>query len=206
VPLPGRLSLLSRTEFGKTFSLWGCRLLPGDFGIVTIITPKNPNFSTFLYKRTGKATVAKKKSTAGGWLFKEEPSCYNYAQLEKDGSTIWAGVKNALARQYLRKIQIGDQVLYYSTGKDKAIVGEMRIVAGPTPDSKSDDPKSVVVTVAPVKRWEPPVTLAQIKADPFFADWELIRISRLSVMPVSAAQWQRLEKMCQESAIDDGTP
>jgi predicted RNA-binding protein with PUA-like domain len=149
--------------------------------------------------------VAKIKPNPGGWLFKEEPSCYNYSQLEKDGSTIWAGVKNALARQHLRKVQVGDRVLYYSTGQERAIVGEMRVVAEPTADAASDDPKSVVVTVAPVKRWEPPVTLAQIKADPFFADWELIRISRLSVMPVSAAQWRRLEKMCQEGADGDGT-
>ena len=103
--------------------------------------------------------MAKKKSTAGGWLFKEEPSCYNYAQLESDGSTVWAGVKNALARQHLRKTQAGDRVLYYSTGQERAIVGEMRVISGPTMDPKSDDPKSVVVKVEPVKRWEPPVTL-----------------------------------------------
>ena len=97
--------------------------------------------------------MAKKKSTAGGWLFKEEPSCYNYAQLEKDGSTVWAGVKNALARQNLRKLHVGDRVLYYHTGSERAIVGEMRVTTEPTTDSKSDDPKSVVVTVEPVARW-----------------------------------------------------
>jgi predicted RNA-binding protein with PUA-like domain len=145
--------------------------------------------------------VAKKKTTPAGWLFKEEPSCYNYSQLEKDGSTVWAGVKNALARQHLRKIQVGDRVLYYSTGQERAIVGEMRVVTGPAPDADSDDAKSVVVTVAPVKRWQSPVTLAQIKADPFFADWDLLRISRLSVMPVSAAQWHRLEKMCRDGEL-----
>jgi predicted RNA-binding protein with PUA-like domain len=139
--------------------------------------------------------VAKRRSAAGGWLFKEEPSYYNYAQLEKDGSTLWAGVKNALARQHLRRIQPGDRVLYYHTGKERAIVGEMRVISAPTPDPNSADPKSVAVKVEPVKRWDPPVTLGAIKADPLFADWELIRISRLSVMPVSAAQWQRLEEM-----------
>jgi predicted RNA-binding protein with PUA-like domain len=71
----------------------------------------------------------------------------------------------------------------------------MRVVSDPRVDPDSDDPKSVVVKVAPVKRWEPPVTLAQMKADPLFADWELLRISRLSVMPVSAKQWQRLEEL-----------
>ena len=139
--------------------------------------------------------MAKKSQKLGGWLFKEEPSCYNYADLERDGSTLWAGVKNALARQNLRKIQAGDRVLYYHTGKERAIVGEMRVAADPTPDSTSDDPKAVVVKVEPVRPWHPPVTLEQIKQDPLFADWELVRISRLSVMPVSPVQWKRLEEL-----------
>jgi predicted RNA-binding protein with PUA-like domain len=139
--------------------------------------------------------VAKKQKKRGGWLFKEEPSCYNYADLEKDGSTVWAGVKNALARQHLRKLQVGDRVLYYHTGKEKAIVGEMRVVSAPTADPTSDDPKAVIVKIEPVRRWQPPVKLEQIKADPLFASWELVRISRLSVMPVSPEQWKRLEEM-----------
>jgi predicted RNA-binding protein with PUA-like domain len=145
--------------------------------------------------------AARNSRKAGGWLFKEEPSCYNYAELEKEGSTLWAGVKNALARQYLRKVRIGDRVLYYHTGKERAIVGEMQVEANPTSDLSSDDPKAVVVKVAPVRRWNPPVTLKQIKDDPLFADWELLRISRLSVMPVSPAQWQRLEEMSRDKAI-----
>jgi len=144
--------------------------------------------------------VAKRKTNAGGWLFKEEPSCYSFSQLLKDGSTVWAGIKNALARQHLRKIQVGDRVLYYHTGQERAIVGELRVVAGPRPDPDSNDAKSVVVTVEPVKTWDPPVTLTQIKDDPLFADWELLRISRLSVMPVSPAQWRRLEEICRGTA------
>ncbi len=144
--------------------------------------------------------MAKKSHPAGGWLFKEEPECYAYATLEKDGSTLWSGVKNALARQHLRKVQPGDRVLYYHTGKERAIVGEMRIAAAPTTDPASDDPKSVAVKVEPVQRWHPPVTLAQIKQDPAFADWELLRISRLSIMPVSPEQWQRLEEICRANA------
>jgi predicted RNA-binding protein with PUA-like domain len=139
--------------------------------------------------------VAKKGLKPGGWLFKEEPSCYNYANLEQDGSTTWAGVKNALARQNLRKLQVGDRVLYYHTGNERAIVGEMRVVSAPTADPASDDAKSVVVKVEPVRRWRPPVTLEQIKADPLFAEWELVRISRLSVMPVSPELWKRLEEL-----------
>src|SRR5438105_3193501 len=144
--------------------------------------------------------VAKKSKSLGGWLFKEEPSCYNYADLEKDGSTVWTGVKNALARQHLRNILAGDRVLYYHTGQERAIVGEMRVVADPTNDAASDDPKAVVVKVEPVRRWNPPVTLEQIKQDPLFADWELVRISRLSVMPVSAKRWQRLEEISRANA------
>jgi predicted RNA-binding protein with PUA-like domain len=147
--------------------------------------------------------VAKSTQKLGGWLFKEEPSCYNYAELEKDGSTLWAGVKNALARQHLRKVQMGDRVLYYSTGKEKAIVGEMRIAANPTSDPASEDPKAIVVKVEPVRRWNPPVPLAQIKKDPLFAAWELVRISRLSVMPVSPELWRRLEEMCRQNAKED---
>jgi predicted RNA-binding protein with PUA-like domain len=147
--------------------------------------------------------VAKKSQIAGGWLFKEEPDCYNYATLEKDGSTLWCGVKNALARQNLRKVRMGDRVLYYHTGKERAIVGEMRVAADPTTDPASDDPKSVAVKVEPVKRWTPPVTLEQIKKEPLFAQWELLRISRLSVMPVSPELWRRLEEMCCENAAKE---
>ncbi|HZZ78018.1 MAG TPA: EVE domain-containing protein [Gemmataceae bacterium] len=143
-----------------------------------------------------------KKSSKGGWLFKEEPSCYSYADLEKDGSAWWTGVTNALARKHLRSMQVGDRVLYYHTGKERQIVGEMRVVDGPTQEPESDDPKSVSVKVEPVKRWDRPVTLEEIKADSAFADWELVRISRLSVMPVSADQWQRLEGLSQARRKD----
>jgi predicted RNA-binding protein with PUA-like domain len=145
--------------------------------------------------------MAARKPKPGGWLFKEEPSCYNYARLEADGTTTWTGVKNPLARKYLGQLQPGDRVLYYHTGKERAIVGEMRVVSAPTRDPGSDDAKAIAVQVEPVKRWEPPVTLAQIKADPLFVTWELLRISRLSVMPVSAEHWQRLEEICRANAL-----
>src|SRR5947208_502183 len=114
--------------------------------------------------------MAKKREKLGGWLFKEEPSCYNFADLERDGSTLWAGVKNALARQHLRNVKAGDRVLYYHTGSERAIVGEMRIAANPTADPASDDPKAVVVKVEPVRRWAVPVTLEQIKHDLLFSE------------------------------------
>jgi predicted RNA-binding protein with PUA-like domain len=148
--------------------------------------------------------MATKSQNPGGWLFKEEPESYNYATLEKDGSTLWAGVKNGQARQFLRQVKAGNRVLYYHTGKERAIVGEMRAVADAVSDPNGDDPKAVAVKVEPVRRWHPPVTLEQIKKDPLFTGWELLRIPRLSVMPVSPEQWQRLEELCRENA-QEGT-
>ena len=93
------------------------------------------------------------KKPNGGWLFKEEPGHYNYADLERDGSTLWDGVDNNLARQHLRNVKAGDRVLYYHTGNEKAVVGEMTVLEGAMPDPGADDPKAVVVRVRAVKRW-----------------------------------------------------
>ena len=119
------------------------------------------------------------------WLFKQEPSCYSYADLERDGATTWDGVNNPLAKKYLRQVQAGDSVLLYHTGKEKAIVGEMRAVSA----------EDGMVTVAPVRRLKRPVALAELKAQKSLQSWELIRISRLSVMPVSDAQARTIEKL-----------
>lgn len=135
-----------------------------------------------------------------GWLFKEEPAHYSYADLERDGGAWWNGVENPQARKFLGQVQAGDRVLFYHTGKDKAIVGEMRVTDGPRPDPDSDDPKAVVVRVEPVRRWPRPVTLAAIKSDPWFSSWELVRQPRLSVMPVSPEQWKRLDGMTQPAS------
>jgi predicted RNA-binding protein with PUA-like domain len=129
------------------------------------------------------------------WLFKEEPECYSFEQLERDGSTVWSGVSNNLARKNLRQVCNGDRVLFYATGKVKAVVGEMQVIEGPRPDSDEEDPRSVVVTVRAVQRLQSEVTLASIKSDPQLADWDLVRLSRLSVMPVTAGQWQRIMRM-----------
>src|SRR5579862_3721727 len=129
------------------------------------------------------------------WLFKEEPEHYNYAQLEADGKTLWNGVENALARKHLRQVKKGDRIWYYHTGKEKAIVGEMRAAADARPDPDSDDPKAVVVEVTPVRRLAHPVPLARIKKEPLLLSWELVRMSRLSVMPVSEEQWRRVEEL-----------
>ena len=127
------------------------------------------------------------------WLFKQEPSSYSYTDLEKDGNTTWDGVKNNLALKHLKNVRKGDKALFYHTGDEKQVVGIMEITSDPYADRK--DTSLTVVDVRPSSRLTKPVTLQQFKSDPAFADWELVRISRLSVMPVSPALWQKITKM-----------
>jgi predicted RNA-binding protein with PUA-like domain len=129
------------------------------------------------------------------WLFKEEPEHYSFTDLERDGTTRWDGVSNALARKHLRQVKRGDRIWYYHTGKDKAIVGEMRAAGNSGADPDSDDPNAVVVEVRPVRRLHHPVPLNQVKKDPVLGSWDLVRLPRLSVMPVSEAQWRRVEEL-----------
>src|SRR5262245_4036040 len=126
------------------------------------------------------------------WLFKEEPTNYSFDELVKDGKTVWSGVKNPLAQKHLRSVKRGDRIFYYHTGDQKAVVGIARAAGDAYPETK--DGKSSVVDVEPVKKLPRPVTLAEIKADAAFKTFPLVRISRLSVMPVSDAEWQRIVK------------
>jgi predicted RNA-binding protein with PUA-like domain len=143
--------------------------------------------------------MGKKHSEPGGWLFKEEPTCYSFADLERDGQTVWGGITNNLALQYLRQVRAGDRVLYYHTGKEKRIVGEMQAVSDP--QTATDDTKAVAVQVRLVRRWPQPVTLARIKQDDWLAQhWDLVRLPRLSVVPVSAEVWRRVEALSRETA------
>lgn len=134
------------------------------------------------------------------WLFKEEPDHYNYADLELDKTTWWTGVDNHLARQHLRQVRRGDRVLYYHTGKDTAVVGEMEVVSDPKADPTRDDPKAVVVKVKAVRRLPRPVPLSRIKAEPELAEWQLVRMPRLSVMPVTEEQWRRVIALSEEES------
>jgi predicted RNA-binding protein with PUA-like domain len=129
------------------------------------------------------------------WLFKEEPDHYSFQDLERDGRTLWDGVGNNLARQYLRQVGRGDRVWFYHTGREKAIVGEMRVTRDPGQDPGDEDAKAVVVEVEPVRLLDRPVPLAVIKGDAALADWELVRLPRLSVLPVTEAQWRRVEEL-----------
>jgi predicted RNA-binding protein with PUA-like domain len=150
-------------------------------------------------KCAGTSGVKPKTAKPTFWLFKEEPEHYNFADLERDGTTLWDGVTNNLARQNLRKVCRGDRVLYYHTGKERAVVGEMEVVHGPLPDPQSDDPKAVVVQVKPVRRLVHPVSLERIRHDPQLAGWDLLRLPRLSVVPVSEAQWRRVDELSREA-------
>ena len=132
------------------------------------------------------------------WLFKEEPTHYSYSDLERDGSTLWTGVANPVARKNLRNVRKGDRILYYHTGKEKAVIGEMVALEDAEPDAKDSDPKAVAVRVQAKKRWTRPVTLSEIKSDPKLASWELVRLPRLSVMPASKEQWQRVEELSRQ--------
>jgi predicted RNA-binding protein with PUA-like domain len=132
------------------------------------------------------------------WLFKEEPDHYSLEDLFRDKRTVWDGVENNLALKHLRSAQKGDRVLYYHTGSVKAVVGVMEVVKGPYPDSTRDDPRFVVVDVKPVRRLDRPVSLAEIKANPKFAGFALVRISRLSVMPVTDEQWAEIERLAKQ--------
>ena len=126
------------------------------------------------------------------WLLKTEPANYSYADLERDGATVWDGVSNNAALMHLRAMQPGDLALIYHTGDERQAVGLAEVTSAPYPDPKASDPKLVVVDIRPLRRLPQPVTLAAIKADPAFADFALVRQGRLSVVPVTEAQWARL--------------
>ena len=129
------------------------------------------------------------------WLVKEEPTNYSYDQFTADGSTIWSGVKNPVAQRNLRSMKKGDRVFYYHTGNEKAIIGTAKVTTAAYDDPKDQSGKLVVVELAPDKKLKRPVTLAEIKASGRFADWALVRIPRLSVMPVTDEQWEAIEAM-----------
>ena len=127
------------------------------------------------------------------WLFKEEPANYTFDALVKDKKTVWSGVKNPVAQKHLHAVKKGDRIFFYHTGNEKAIVGVAKALADAYPDPNDATGKFAVVDVGPVQKLARPVTLHEIKADAAFATFALVRISRLSVMPVTDAEWKRIE-------------
>ena len=129
------------------------------------------------------------------WLVKEEPAHYSFDDLVRDGHTAWTGVRNPLAQKHLQSMRKGDRILYYHTGDVKAVVGIAKAASAPYPDPADKAGKLYAIEVAPVKKLKSLVTLAAIKADNTFASFPLVRISRLSVMPVTDDEWRRIEEM-----------
>ncbi len=131
------------------------------------------------------------------WLFKEEPSSYSFDALVKDGKTVWSGVRNPLAQKHLHAVKKGDRIFYYHTGGEKAVVGIAKALGDAYPDPADKTGKPAVVDIAPVAKLPRAVTLAEIKADNAFKDFALVRISRLSVMPVMDGDWGRIVAMAE---------
>ena len=129
------------------------------------------------------------------WLVKEEPTHYGFDALVTDKKAVWSGVRNALAQRHLRSIRNGDRIFYYHSGNERAVVGIVKAVTDPYPDPEDPSGRYVAVDVVPVTRLPRPVMLAEIKADAAFKDFPLVRIARLSVVPVTDAQWRRIERM-----------
>jgi predicted RNA-binding protein with PUA-like domain len=125
------------------------------------------------------------------WLAKSEPGAYSFADLEREGRTEWSGVHNALALQHLKRMRPGDTVLFYHSGPERAAVGIARVTGQPHPDPE-DDRGSWSVEVRPGRRLRGAVSLSELRADPGLAGFLLLRMSRLSVMPVTPEQWTRI--------------
>ena len=140
------------------------------------------------------------------WLFKEEPTHYSFDKLVRDRNTVWSGVKNPLAQKHLRAVRKGDSIFYYHTGNEKAVVGIAKALGDAYPDPKDKTGKQSVVDVVPSRKLPRPVTLAEIKADPAFKTFPLVRISRLSVMPVTDAEWKRIEATSAEIPEESPRP
>lgn len=125
------------------------------------------------------------------WLLKTEPSTYSWNDLEREKTAVWDGVSNPVALKNIAAMKPGDDALIYHTGDEKAVVGLARVTKAAYPDPKAKDARLVVVEIAPVRPLTRPVTLQEIKADPTFGESPLVRQGRLSVVPLSDAQFGR---------------
>jgi predicted RNA-binding protein with PUA-like domain len=126
------------------------------------------------------------------FLVKTEPTEYSFEDLVRDHHTTWDGISNALALIHLRTMRRGDTVAVYHSGRDKAVVGLAEAASDPYPDPKLGDPKRVVVDLVPRRRLVAPVSLQEFRGDEVLRTSELVRISRLSVMPLTDAQLRRM--------------
>lgn len=136
-----------------------------------------------------------KNQTKRYWLVKQEPEDYSWNDLVRDGITQWTGVRNFQARNNLRQMQAGDAVFFYHSGKEKTIVGIAQVAKAAYPDPTADDPAWIAVDIKPVKPLSRPVSLVDIRANSKLHNLLLIRQSRLSVMPVTKAEFEEIVRM-----------
>jgi predicted RNA-binding protein with PUA-like domain len=132
------------------------------------------------------------------WFVKSEPSVYSYADLERDGRTVWDGVRNNTAAIHLRTMKVGDEVFYYHSNEGLEIVAIAKVVREAFPDASDPKGRYVAVELAPVRRLKQPVSLAQLKASPALANMAVLRLFRISVSPVTDEEWAEILKMAGE--------
>ena len=132
------------------------------------------------------------------WLAKQEPNGprgYNFLTLQKEKTTVWDGVHNNLALKHMRNMKKDDQIIYYHTGDERQAVGIMSVITNPYPNPEEDNDRFVAVNVKFKKKFQKPVSLEQMKKEKSFKNWELLRIGRLSIMPVPKSIWDKIIKM-----------
>jgi predicted RNA-binding protein with PUA-like domain len=129
------------------------------------------------------------------WLLKTEPGTYSWDDLARDKKTTWDGVANATAHKHIRSMKQGDLAFVYHTGKQRQVVGIAQITSDAYSDPKEKNQRMAVIDLKPLKKLARSVALDTIKSDPIFAGWDLLRIGRLSIVPVPAAMWKRIEKL-----------
>jgi predicted RNA-binding protein with PUA-like domain len=137
---------------------------------------------------------------ASHWLVKSEPAKYSFADLQRDGRTVWDGVRNNQAALYLKAMKTGDQLLYYHSQEGLEVVGVAEVVREAFPDPSDPSGRFVAVEVAPARLLPRPVTLAQMKANPALAGMAMFRQFRLSVSPVTPEEWAVIVSMAGEAA------
>ena len=133
--------------------------------------------------------------TTSHWLVKSEPNTYSFADLERDGRTVWDGVRNNAAALHLKAMKEGDEVLFYHSQEGLAVVGIAKVVRTAFPDASDPAGRFVAVELAPVRALKRPVTLAEMKAEPALAEMAMLRQGRLSVSPVTDDQWKMILQM-----------
>lgn len=133
------------------------------------------------------------------WLAKSEPSVYDWDQLVNEKQTCWSGIRNYAARLHLRGMQKGDELFFYHSNEGTGIVGIAKVVKEAYPDPTTDDDRWVAVDIQAVRKLKKPVTLDTIKKDKRLSEMALVRISRLSVQPVTEEEWRVVLELAGES-------